>query len=58
MFESVRERESIVALAVVGHVFAYAVDEVTDVLTIFVPSRILFLALLIAIDRDFHAIIE
>ena len=50
MLERVGERERVVRFAVVGDILANAIDEVTAILTILMPSNVLLLTFLVGVD--------
>ena len=58
VLEVVLECRCVEGLAVVGNVFADSILEVTDVVAALVPSNVLLLCLLLAVDRDLHSIVE
>ena len=58
ILKRVRERQSVVRFAIVGHVLPNTIDKVTDLFTLFVPSNVFLLALFVRVDRYFHSIVK
>ena len=58
VLKRVRERQSVVRFAIVGHVLPNTIDKVTDLFTFFVPSNVFLLAFLVRVDRYFHSIVK
>ena len=58
MLKCVCEGRSVVTPGIICHILANSIHEITDILTVLVPSEVLGFAPLFGVDGDFHTVVE